>query len=860
MRTIKLRHYSWIVILASSLVSLPGWAEETLSSDAADAPELGETETVISPPQKSQEIYLADLKQEHSPATTVQEWIAQIEAAIAPITAINLNRMDTGVEIVLQTAEGRPLAVDSNQFRTEGNALVADIPNARLALPNAQEFSVDNPTDDITSVRVTQLDSSNIRIRVTGNNTLPRSAVILRTGGLTYSLNPQADRPDIEILVTGDREDGYNPFSASTATGTNTPLRDVPLSIQVVPQQVLEDRQVRELETALETVGGVSPAGGRGTSVAGPGILIRGFLTPNSILRGGINITSLSPLSTTDIERVEVLKGPASVLFGQGEPGGVINLVPKRPLRDPLYSFSATAGNFNTYQGAIDFSGPLNADRSLRYRLNVSYDNYGSFRNFVNGERLLVSPILTWDITPNTSIDFYGQYTRDRETIDEGIVAIGRRPANVPRDRFLGEPFAEFEQDQFNLGYRLNHRINANVSLRHALQYTQYTPKRYGPLFDSIDEETGELARYEYYAGGTYRRFFTNAEVVGEFNTGYVRHQILFGTEYRRDSENPLFQFSNEYPSIDIFNPVYTRRRFPIEPEFFRDDRINTIGVYLQDQMEIFPNFKVLAGIRYDHIHQFRTTRDVGEPRNEFVLRNDRFTPRLGAVYQPIPPVSLYASYSTSFRPAFGATRNRDGSTFEPETGRQLEVGVKADLLERLSLTLAAFDIRKQNVRTPDPNNPGFSLQTGEVASRGIELSLGGQILPGWNITAAYTYLDAFVSQDNRPIVGNRLTSVPENQFSLWTTYEVQQGNLQGLGFGLGTFFVGDRQGDLENTFILPSYFRTDAALFYRRNNWRAQLNFQNLFNTEYFTSASYRLNVTPGAPFTVLGTVSVDF
>ncbi|MCD8489483.1 MAG: TonB-dependent receptor [Desertifilum sp.] len=220
----------------------------------------------------------------------------------------------------------------------------------------------------------------------------------------------------------------------------------------------------------------------------------------------------------------------------------------------------------------------------------------------------------------------------------------------------------------------------------------------------------------------------------------------------------------------------------------------------------------------------------------------------------------MYASYSTSFRPAFGATRNRDGSTFEPETGRQLEVGVKADLLERLSLTLAAFDIRKQNVRTPDPNNPGFSLQTGEVASRGIELSLGGQILPGWNITAAYTYLDAFVSQDNRPIVGNRLTSVPENQFSLWTTYEVQQGNLQGLGFGLGTFFVGDRQGDLENTFILPSYFRTDAALFYRRNNWRAQLNFQNLFNTEYFTSASYRLNVTPGAPFTVLGTVSVDF
>ncbi|NJM98804.1 MAG: TonB-dependent receptor, partial [Phormidesmis sp. RL_2_1] len=161
-----------------------------------------------------------------------------------------------------------------------------------------------------------------------------------------------------------------------------------------------------------------------------------------------------------------------------------------------------------------------------------------------------------------------------------------------------------------------------------------------------------------------------------------------------------------------------------------------------------------------------------------------------------------------------------------------------------------------------DPNNPLFSIQTGEVASRGIELNLGGEILPGWNMTAAYTYLDAFVSEDTTDIVGNRLANVPDNQFGLFTTYEVQEGDLAGLGAGLGLFYVSDRQGDLDNTFTLPSYFRTDASLFYKRNNWRTQLNIENLFNVEYFTSANFgsRLGVNPGAPFGISASFSIDF
>lgn len=841
----KIQLSGWMVILAGSLVgalALPGWTQENVT--------------------QLRDLLRKDHEGRQPAAKTVKDWVAQIEAATVQVTGVKLEPTEDGLDLVLETAEGKPLQVDATKFRREGNRLIADIPSAALALPEGQSFAAENPTADIATVQVVQQNADMIRVQVTGTNVLPKTEVTLRTGTFAYSLNPEEGDSDDEIVVTGDRRDGYNPVNSGTATGTDTPMRDIPFSIQVVPQQVLVDRNVTELGNALETVGGVVSAGGRGNSVFGPNFLIRGFDVAASVFRDRIPYISLAPLSTNDIERVEVLKGPASVLFGQGNPGGIVNLVSKMPLAEPLYSVSFTAGSFDTYRGDIDFSGPLNEAKTVRYRLNLSYENYGSFRDFVNGERFIVSPILTWDIGPNTTLSVYGQYTYDRETIDEGIVAIGDRIADLPRDRFLGEPFAEFNQEQFNLGYRFNHRFNDSLSIRHALQYTEYEPQRYSPFADSLDEETGELARGEYNAGGTYKRFFTNAEVIGKFNTGPITHQVLFGTEYRYGAETPFFQFSEPYPSINIFNPVYTRRPYRIAPEFFRDDSINTVGFYLQDQIDLLTNLKILAGVRYDYVDQFRTTRNLGEDREKFEQQDSKFTPRFGIVYQPIEPISLYASYTTSFNPSFGASRNEDGSTFEPETGRQFEVGVKADLSERFSVTLAAFDIRKQNVETPDPVNPLFTVQTGEVTSRGFELNVGGEILPGWNVIGGYTYLDAFVSKDNTDIVGNKLANVPANQFSLWSTYEIQQGSLQGLGFGLGFFYVGNRPGDLDNTYILPSYFRTDAALYYRRNNWRVQLNVENLFNIDYFTSSTFgsRLGINPGAPLSLRGTIAVDF
>ncbi|NJM99676.1 MAG: TonB-dependent siderophore receptor, partial [Phormidesmis sp. RL_2_1] len=583
--------------------------------------------------------------------------------------------------------------------------MVAEVTKAELRLPDGETFQQFEPAEGIALIEVSQFPDGRVQVVVTGVDAAPDVEISAQTNGLTLSVVPgiapvgESSEP-LRIVVTGDQDEGYNPSTASTGTGIETPLRDVPFSVQVIPQEVIEDRNVTELGDALETAGGVVDAGGRGTSVFGPNFLLRGFPVSNSIFRDGISTISLSPLSTNDIEQIEVLRGPASVLFGQGEPGGIINLVSKRPLSEPLYSVQTTVGSFSTYRGALDLSGPLNDEQDVRYRLNLSYENEGSFRDFVSGERVLVFPIVTLDIDEDTSLDLYGQYAYDRETIDEGIPALGDGIVDVPRSRFLGEEFGEFTQEQFSLGYRLDHELDEDWSLRHALQYLQYSPRRYGPLIDSFDEVTGDVERLEYFAGGRYQRFFTNAEAIGRFNTGSVGHQLLLGVEYRNDFEKPEFQFDDLYTPINVFDPVYTRAPYEIAPTFFRDDNVSTISLYLQDQIEILPELKLLAGIRYDTVDQFRTVRNLGEAREEFDLTDSAFTPRFGIVYQPVDSVSLYASYTTSFNPSFGDSRNADDSVFEPETGRQFEIGTKIDLSEQLSLNLAAFDIRRQNVIT----------------------------------------------------------------------------------------------------------------------------------------------------------------
>jgi iron complex outermembrane receptor protein len=800
-------------------------------------------------------VKLRDLKQ---PAKTIKEWMAQVEntpsTAAVKVTGVKLERAENGLDITLETADGKPLQVDATKFRAEGKSLIADIPNAALALPNAQEFSADNPTGEIATVRVTQADASTIRVSVVGTTALPKSDVTLKVGGLAYSLNPEGETPEEELVVTGEGQRGYRVPNASTATKTDTPIRDIPASIQVIPQAVIRDQGATSIRETVRNVSGVTFATSFGNRRED--FITRGFEADQ--FENGFSTSSVQRTQTdlANIERIEVLKGPASVLFGLADPSGIINFVTKQPLRDPFYELNFTAGSYGFYRPTLDFSGPLTADKNLAYRLNIAYENAGSFRDRVQTERIFVAPTLAWQLSPDTKVSLEVSYLHDARPIDRGLVVLSNnRVADIPISRYLGDPEKQENFNETRIALYLDQRFNPNLSMRSALRYTVSTESGPGAtlqIFGGSDNDR-DFSLFDSIGNQHYDTLNFQNDLIGKFKTGSIEHTVLFGLEYRREASS-FFSQSRSAGTIDIFNPSYNFTFGPFDPRDTGETKTNFFGVYLQDQIKLLENLKLVLGGRFDTYHNDDTFDGETTKTNA-----DAFSPRVGLVYQPIPEVSLYGSYSRSFTPVEGT--NASGTPFEPQHGAGYEVGIKTELLAgRLSSTLAFYNTTLSNIVTQDPNNPLFSVQVGEQRSRGIEFDLAGEILSGWKVIASYAHTDATITKDNTFAVGNRLNNVPRDGASLWTTYTFQKGNLKGFGFGFGAFVVGDRAGDLDNSFIADGYTRLDAALFYERDNVRAALNFKNLSDIRYLEGTQDRSQVIPGAPFTVEGTISIKF
>ncbi|PMB47697.1 TonB-dependent siderophore receptor [Fischerella thermalis CCMEE 5201] len=812
------------------------------------------------------------------------------------ITEVKANPTNQGVEVILQTSFGEKLQITN---RSEGNDFIADIRDAQLRLPNGDAFTFrsQKPVEGIAEITVTNLDANTIRVTVAGEAGLPTVELFDSDEGLIFGLTPavtatqnptprtapltpdattqespqpeeptaQQDEP-IELVVTGE-QDGYRVQDTSVGTRTDTPLRDIPQSIQVVPQQVLQDRQVRSITDALENVSGVTSV----TSTAGSRdyFTIRGFeVYSNSLVNGLPDSQISSDGSFVNVERLEVLKGPASVLYGEtgfSGIGGTVNFVTKQPLRDPFYEISATIGSFNDYQGTIDFSGPLNDSKTALYRLNAGYRTTESFIDFNQARRFSIAPSLSFNLSKNTDLVIEGDINileRNGQQ-PKGLPAVGTVLPNpngrVSRSFSSVGPVTDNLTYNGRVGYSLEHRFSESWKLRNAFRYVFAgdNDRNGAPDFNatSLADDNRTLNRNALIGSQFYDFLYLDTNLLGKFNTGSINHQLLFGFSLSRNIIDLSYEFSIPAAPVDIFNPVYDNTVVSTGRNFVQFTTRDTLGIYLQDQITLAENLKLLLGGRVDIFEERKIDRltDIETRQSDTA-----FSPRVGIVYQPIPPISLYASFARSFAPTIGISAT--GEAFQPERGTQYEVGIKADVNDRLSLTLAFYDLTRSNVTTTDPDHPDFSVQTGEQRSRGIELDINGEILPGWNMIAGYAYTDARVTKDNTIPVGNRLFSAPEHSFNLWTTYRIQQGDLQGLGFGLGFYYVGDRAADLANTFEVPSYFRTDAAIFYEREQLRAALNFRNLFNVDYYQATGSGTLVDPGEPFTVQGTISWKF
>lgn len=829
----------------------------------------------------------------------IQKLVQSPVTEVIEVTGVQVNTTEKGLDVILQTSKGEQLQVSG---RNEGNAYIADIPNAQLRLPNNNIFRQEKPLAGIAEVVVTNQDANTIRVTVRGETGAPTIELFDSDNGLIFEVAapavtpaPSAPQPQqqpqtpatppptqpesqtqpeqpsaetdepIELVVTGE-QDGYSVPSATTGTRTDTPIRDTPFSIQVVPQEVLEDQQVQRLNEALRNISGVT----QGVSTRSPFdfYTIRGFGgfgTNNIIIDGLRDRYSSGGTSLGNVEQVEVLKGPAGALFGQGTPGGTINVTTKRPLSTPAYDVELGLGNFNTYIGSIDLTGPLDENKNILYRFSAYGFSSETFVDFFDITRYSFAPALSFRLGENTNLTVEGSYSVVEQKNDRGLPARGTVLPNpngdIPLNRFLGEPSVDFVgQNIGRIGYQFEHNFNDNWQLRNSFRATFYRQPQNTFLPLGLQEDGRTLERLQNQSDeqdGT--SYILDTNVVGNFKTGSIAHKLLFGVDLYRDTYN----FSGvdlEITPIDIFNPVYGRdqvgARIPDTASSFEETN-QALGIYIQDQITLLENLKILLGGRFDLINQRSEFVDSFGDAFPSFQQDEAFSPRFGIVYQPIPEVSLYASYARSFQQVVGTTFDR--RLFKPERGTQWEVGVKTDLTDRLSATLAYYNITRSNVLADDPENAGFSVQTGEQNSQGVELDIAGEILPGWKIIASAAYTDAKVTED-ADFSGNKLNNVPEFGASLWTTYEIQRGDLQGLGFGFGLFYVGEREGDIANTFTLPSYVRTDAAIFYQEDNFRASINIKNLFNIEYFESARNDREVFPGDPLTVVGSVSWKF
>ena len=732
--------------------------------------------------------------------------------------------------------------------------------------------SVDD-SDDEGEDQVSETEVLETEVSETKTETLePEETVTLAQAA--DEAEEEEEDGSLRILVTGEEDSRYVVPDATTGTRTDTPLRDIPQSIQVIPQEVLEDQGVIRLNDALRNVSGVVAGS---NDPRGQRFNIRGF-DSSSVLRDGFRLTNGAAGNNgfpelVNIQQIEVLKGPAAILFGNVEPGGVINLVSEQPLDETAYTIDVGLGNRGLIEGSLDAGGPLDEDGRVRYRLNALRREEDYFRDFdTDVERVFLAPTVSWDISDRTNLTLDFEFRDDERPSDFGLLAIGEEVADVPLDRVIGDPGDIFEGKFLRAGYKLEHNFSDNWKLRNFGYFNRYESEFRGAsaLFGGFNEATGDTSFNFFSLSQPSDTYEVQTNVVGEFATGSIEHTLLAGFDFYRREDDAIGRVDpfNSAP-FNIFNPVYGLIARPADFDLLptlldQESNLNSYGLYIQDQIALADNLKVLAGLRYETFDQENINRSTDlnpAPGSETNTNDDAFSPRLGIVYQPIEPLSLFASYSRSFSP--NAARTATGDIIEPEEGEQFEVGARAELLDgRFVASVAYFDITKQNVATPDPNNFLFSIASGEQRSRGVEVDLIGELSPGWNVVANYAYTDTEITEDNSGLEGNELFGVPEHNFNLWTNYDIQSGPLEGLGFGIGFNAVGDRFGDNANSFTLEDYFLTNAAVSYQRDDWEIGLNIRNLFDQDYIESSENRRTseVNPGEGFTLIGSISINF
>ncbi|TFW11004.1 TonB-dependent siderophore receptor [Brevundimonas intermedia] len=663
-------------------------------------------------------------------------------------------------------------------------------------------------------------------------------------------LRQQDDASELDAITVFGRRLGRIP--GETATKTGAPVLETPFTVNIVTRELLDLRNVSNIGEAAETVSGVQRTIGFSGNQR---FRIRGFQNISTLRDGFRQSVSQPEIDLQGVESIEVLKGPASALYGRFEPGGVVNFVSKRPYAESGGEAFIVGGSNAYWRGGLDVNAPLTADGTVLARLNVGYENADSYRDLVDNEQLYISPVVEWRPDADTSLLARLEYLQRDAAFDRGFGA-NAAFLDQPVSRNYGEEFMRIEKEQWVAGLEFNRRLNADWRLR------------LGGFVSAVDVPEEQFFNYGFppLSGTTVNRSFVSydetqddltlqAELYGRLVTGPLIHRLLIGLDHSRDELSFLNgQIAYGQP-IDLLNPVQTGRPTTYLPVGDSHYDYTATGLYVQDEIA-WNNWRLLLGGRLEEVETYAFSADFVDPG---VSRTDSpFSPRAGLTYLLTPHWSLYGSWARSSRNEGDAGLLESGLTPKPTRGEQFEFGTKALAFDgRAELTLSAFEITKTGAVVSDPVDFNLVIQAGEIRMRGVEAEVSARPLDPWTLVASYAYSDSEIVEDtNSVIVGNRLAGVPDHQAALWTSWAFD-GALDGLTVGGGVFHASSQAATTSNTLDLPGYTRVDLNAAYAfGDGYEVRVNVDNVTDETIFITGGFS-QIYPQAPRTARLTLS---
>ncbi len=653
----------------------------------------------------------------------------------------------------------------------------------------------------------------------------------------------------VVVSARAARRSGYTAARTSFATKTDVPLRDVPQAVTVIGRELIADQAMQSMAEVVRYIPGVTMGQGEGNRDAPT---IRGQSTTADFFVDGVRDDAQYFRDVYNVERVEALKGPNAMIFGRGGGGGVINRVSKTAGWAPTRVLSLEGGSYDHKRATLDLGDGLGAFAAAR--VNAVVERSRNFRDASDLEREGVNPTATL-LLGSTVLGIGYEYFHDRRTADRGIPSFDGAPADADISTFFGNPDASVARTTVHSAdVLLDHRFGERVSLRNRSRLVGYD-KFYQNVFPGgLDESGTEVSLRAYNNSHDRLNVFNQTDVITRLTTGAVGHSILFGTELgrqRTDNFRNTGYFDDQTTSLDVpFSAPTTSH-----PVTFRqsatdaDNRVTAtvLALYAQNQLTLGAHWQAIVGLRYD---RFALALDDHRSGERLERDDDLLSPRLGLVYKPVQPISVYASYGVSHLPSSGdqfSSLSASTAALEPERFVNAELGAKWEPRSDVAVTAAVYRLGRSNTAAPDPVDPAKLVQTGEQRTLGAELSVAGNVTTKWQMALGYAIQRAWIVEETRSApAGATVPLVPRHSLSLWNRYQLTER----VGAGVGIVHGTDMYAAIDNSVTLPGFTRADAALFLRLTpNVRAQFNVENVFDTRYYPTSHGNNNIMPGSP-----------